>query len=902
MFGLRSLWRGLRRRDRFERDLDDELRTTLDLLVAEKLRAGLTPPQAERAARLELGNVEAVKDQVRDALAVRVIDDARRDVRLAVRSLRASPLVTAVAIVSLALAIGANAAVFSIVNGLLLRSLPVREPARLVMITDAAAAPRVRVWEYSFWQQLQQRPRLFESAAAWSFTRFNLAPSGESQFVEGLWATASLFDTLGVGAFLGRIFSAADDRRGGGPDGPVTVISHAYWQRRFGGADDVIGRVVRLNDVPYTIVGVMPPRFFGPEVGRAFDYIAPLHTEPLSRGGDSALDNPGSNFLTVIARLGAGQSGEAATALLRRVQPEIREATLRLFSQSTPELAERYLRAPFAAVNAAAGFSNLRQQYRRPLLVIFGIVGLVLLVACANVANLLLARAVARRQELRVRLALGASRWRLTRQLFTESLVLAIAGAGLGVATAPRIGRFLVQQLSTPANVVFLDTSIDGRVLAFAVAVTAITALLFGTAPAFGAARLPLVDTLKERGHAVERLQGSTAGWLVAVQVALAVVLVASAGLFVRSFASLTSRQLGFEPERVLVVTIDPERANVEPSQRRALYERVREAVGALPTVGAAGISHRTPVATGGFTPQIEAGGRTTPPVQEDVFGNLISPGWFTTYGTRLVGGRDITERDRGGAPRVAVVNESFARRFFGSGGAIGQTVTVWPGTPRMLRLEIIGVVEDAVYFSAREPVPPTWYGAIAQFDVEGFPFSPIRLSVRPKSGVPALSIRQIEAAIGRVEPRLALVFRPLEESVHASLMRERLLAQLGGFFGVLALLLAGLGLYGVTAYAVSRRRIEIGIRMALGAAPAGVVWLVLGRVSMIVGAGIVGGATVSLWTSTFISELIYGVQARDPATLGATVVVLCVTAALAAWLPTRRAVRIDPATALREG
>jgi predicted permease len=760
----------------------------------------------------------------------------------------------------------------------------------------------VRVWEYSFWQQIRQRPELFESAAAWSLTRFNLASGGESQFVEGLWATGSFFDTLGVEAALGRAFSDRDDRRGGGPDGPVAVISDSYWHRRFGRSADVLGRVVRLNDVPYTIVGVMPPRFFGTEVGRAFDFIVPLHTEPLSRGRDSAVDNPGTNFLTVIARLGERQGHEAGVTALRLAQPVIREAVVAPFLQmATPELLAGYLSSPFTVVTAETGFSNLRGQYERPLMVVSVVVALVLVVACVNIASLLLARAVARRQELKVRMALGASRWRLARQLFTESLALAVAGAGLGVAMAPSVGGFLVRQLSTPVDVVFLDTSIDVRVLAFAVAATAITVLLFGTVPALRATRVSPIDSLKERGPAVsDQLHGGAAGWLIAMQVAVSIVLVVSAGLFVRSFASLAWKELGFEPERVLVVTVAPERTTVDLSQRRALYERVRRAVLALPDVGDAAISFLTPVATGGLTPPVEVEGAASA-IRDEVFGNPISPGWFTTFGIRLVAGRDITDGDRSGAPRVAIVNETFARRYLGSGSPLGRTITIWPNTPRALRMEVVGVAADAAYFSARAPVPPSWYSPIAQFDAQGFPFSPVRLSVRPTAAPPASLTRQVEAAVASVDPRLSLVFRPLDEQVHASLIGERLLAQLGGFFGALALLLAGLGLYGVTAYAVSRRRSEIGIRMALGAVPAGVIRLVLGRISMIVGAGIAAGTAISLWASPLVDGLIYGLRPRDPGTFAGAALALCATAAVAAWLPARRAVRIDPAAVLRE-
>jgi predicted permease len=896
-----SYWRRLRRRRQLETDLDDELRATLALLTAEKQRAGLAPDAAARAARLELGNLESLKEEVRDVVGVRLLHDFASDWRLAMRTLRRTPLVTSVAILSLALAVGANTAIFSIVNGLMLRTLPVRDPGGLVLLSDTRIAPRVRVWDYPFWQQIHQRPALFGGAAAWSFIRLDLASGGESQFVQGMWASGSLFDVLGVDAALGRAFGERDDQRGGGSDGPVAVISHAFWQRRFGGAPDVIGRVVRLNSVPFTIIGVTPRRFFGTEVGRAFDVILPLHTEPLVRGGDAAIDSP-TNFLTVIARLRSDQSADGATAALRAAQPEVRAGAIPLQGDVESRFLERYLRDPFLAMPAETGFSNLRLQYERPMLVISAVVALVLLIACVNIANLLLARGLARRSEMQVRLAIGASRWRVARQLLTESLALAAAGAALGVALAPAVSRFLVGQLTTPTDPVFLDTALDLRVLAFTAAVTVMTALLFGTAPAFSAARVSLMHTLRDRHHAAGRqLRGGPAGWLVVVQVALTVVLVVSGGLFVRSFTSLMTRDLGFDADRVLVVTIDPERAGIAPPQRPELYDHVRRAVQALPAVADAAVSFLTPIATGGLTPPVAIDAAAAVVIREEVFGNLLSPGWFRTYGIRLVAGRDISDSDRAGAPRVAVVNETFARRYLGDGSPLGRTVVIWPQTPRSVTLTVVGVAADAAYFSARYPIPPSWYMPIAQFDAPGFPFSPIRLSVRPKSESPGLMRREVEAAVATIDPRLALTFRPLTEQVHASLTRERMMAQLAGFFGALALLLAGIGLYGLTAYGISRRRSEIGIRLALGAVPAAIVAALLGRVFRLVAAGLVAGIAASVWAAPVIGELIYGLQPRDIVTLLSAAVLLCVTAAVAGWLPARRAVRLDPAAALRE-
>jgi predicted permease len=539
------------------------------------------------------------------------------------------------------------------------------------------------------------------------------------------------------------------------------------------------------------------------------------------------------------------------------------------------------------------------------------IVALVLLIGCVNVANVMLARASGRRHELSVRLALGASRSRLARQLLAESVALSGASAAFGVLVAAYSSHFLVRQLSTPTSPVVLDVSIDRSVLAFTVAVTAVTSLLFGAAPAFRAARVAPLDALKDQGRAsIGQQRGGLMGWLVVLQVALSVVLVVAAGLFVRSFTSLANRPLGLEPAQVLVVTVDPQGAGGDPTQRVALYERAREAVLGLPDVADAAISHLTPVGGGGFTPAVEISGialsgTRRPPqliaADGDVFGNLVSPRWLGTFGTPLIAGRDFAEGDRRGTARVAIVNETFARRFLGGASPLGRTIIVYPNTPRALSAQIVGVAADAIYSSPRQPVPPTWYFPIAQFDVAGFPFASARLSVRARTGSPELLTKSVASAVAAVAPQLALTFRPLAGQIHASLTRERLMAQLAGFLGVVAVLLAGLGLYGVTAYAISRRRTEIAIRMAIGATPRGVVALVLARVWLLVGVGIVAGTAISIWTAKFVDGLIYGLPPREPTTLVGAAVVLCVISGLAGWLPARRAVRIDPVATLRE-
>jgi predicted permease len=421
-------------------------------------------------------------------------------------------------------------------------------------------------------------------------------------------------------------------------------------------------------------------------------------------------------------------------------------------------------------------------------------------------------------------------------------------------------GRFLVTQLATPANPVSLDVSIDGPVLAFALAATVLTALLFGTAPALHAARVVPMDALRAQGHATEEGRPGLMAWLVVAQVAFSVVLVVAAGLFIRSFVSLANRDLGLNADPVLVVTLDAQRTTIEPSVRAALYERIRAAVLALPDVAAAAMSLQTPGSGGGFTPAVEvvdaAGAsrsRRLVPADGDVFGNLVSTGWFRTFGTPLTAGRDFEERDRRGARRVVIVNETFARRFFAKRSPLGQTVVVYPNTPRAMPAQIVGVAADAIYGSPREAVPPTWYMPLAQFGIPEFPFVFVRLNVRANAGSPGLLTKSVAAAIAEVDPQLALTFRPLATQIHAALTRERLMAQLAGALGVLALILAGLGLYGVTAYAISRQRTEIAVRIAIGALPGRVMTVVLARVWLLVGLGIVSGMGISLWASRFV-------------------------------------------------
>lgn len=823
-----------------------------------------------------------------------------QNLRLAFRTLRATPILSTVAVLSLALGIGANTAIFSILNSLLLKPLPVRDAHRLVGLASAPSQDDVRV-NYPAWKQIQDR-RLLDEAFAWAMDSVSMADAGSTTPLQAIWASGDFFDSLGVPTILGRTFGKGDDRRGGGSDGPVAVISYGLWQRKFGGASDAIGRTITLDHVPFTIAGVAPRSFFGLDVGTAIDVVLPLETEPLMGRVPPRLDTTLSQWLRVVGRLPREGTVDAVTGALRRAQPGIRETTMPGYTRA--EDRDAYLRAPWVATGAGTGSSRLRSRYRPALFALLAITGLVLLVACANVANLQLARIAGRRYELGLRRALGASRLRLVRQLFAESLLLSAAGAALGLAFAQWGSRLLVEQLSSTA---FLDLSPDWRVLGLTGAITVATAVLFGTGPARRASRVEPIETLKQqsRGIAGEQRQGLASG-LVVVQVALSLLLLVGAGLFLRSFAALAYRDLGFDRGRVLVAVVDARRSAIPPSGRSALYERVREAVRAVAGVESAATSMATPMGSAGVRLEREVAvlaHGTAPARQGRISVTPVGPDWFKTFGTRLTAGRDFDARDRLGALNVAIVNEAFVRRYLREARPIGLSMTMESNAADRRPVEIVGVVQDAAFTSVRDPVEPTVYRPFAQeADDEMLAAAAVSVSVRTaQGGSPAQLTRGIAAAIGGVDRTLSVSFQSVSDQLSVFYVRERLLALLSGFFGAVALLLAALGLYGVTAHSVSRRRREIGIRMALGATAAGVIRLVLSRVSMLVGAGIIVGAGVSLWLSTFVATLLYGLEPRDPLTLVGSAAVLAIVAGLAGGLPAWRASRVDPAEVLRE-
>jgi putative ABC transport system permease protein len=817
------------------------------------------------------------------------------DLWLALRALRRSPVISAAAVLSLALGMGANTAIFSVVDALLLRPLPVREPDRLVTVSSAFALGHGfkagAGMNYEMWTRMRERAQMFEDGFAWAPVRVDFSRGGETQPADALFTSGGFFTTLGVPALLGRTFTAADDRTGGGPDGLVAVIGYTLWQRRFHGAADVIGQTLAVDGVACTIIGVMPPWFFGIEVGQPFDVVLPLAAEPAIRGVRASLHRPEALMLTVMFRLRPEQQLETATASLRAIQPDIVGVSANPARPVPAMLKDPYVLVP--AGSGTADRSALRRDYTRPLLTVLAVVVLVLLVACVNIANLLMIRAAERGHEMSVRLALGASRWRLARQLLAESLVLALMGGAAGLLFGRWASRVVVASLSTPETRVSLDMPLDWRVLAATSALAMLTAIFFGTGPALRASRTAPIDALKRHGRS-GAASAARYGAPVVFQVALSLVLLVAAGLLLSTFSRLTAVPLGFQADRILVVDVDTARASLDAASRLDYYQQITDAVRSVPGVAHAAASTLTPFSRATRSPLFADPAR--------VHEQAVSPGYFITYGQTLRAGRDFDERDSAHNARVAVVNASYARRFLADRDPLMAMLDSGPCDPRRGQCAIVGVVSDAVVGPLRAGPRPTIYLPLAQSGGLGPPGrTSVSLSVRTAAGAPAALARGVAEALTRFDSGLSFSYRPIEQDIAVALTQERLLAALSGFFGGLALLLSALGLYGVTAYAAARRRSEIGIRLALGATRWRVVAMVLRRTLMLTVIGLLAGAAASLWASRFVAPLLYGVQPHNVSAVAAAGLLLAGVAALASAIPAVRASRIDPAQALRD-
>jgi predicted permease len=815
------------------------------------------------------------------------------DVRSAFRSLGTAPAVVVAAIATLTLGIGATTALFAVANTLVLRPLPVPYPERLVTITSETALRHGfqagAGWNYPMWDRLRQRVDLFAGAFAWTLQRFDLSDGGEMQPANTLVASGEAFAVLGVSPVLGRSFSAADDVGTGGGDGAVAVISHRLWQRRFHGSADIIGTRLNIERIPVTIVGVAPAWFKGIDVGQPFDVAIPFATESLLRGRRSLQNNERALLLTVMLRLKPGQHVAEATAALRTMQPQI-------VGPTAPE----FLKEPFLVVDASRGISDrsrLRQQYQYPLLILSIVSGIVQVIVCLNIANLLLSRTSVRRADFSVRVALGASRWRLMRLGVVEAAVLAGLGTASGLVFGAWTSRALVAQLPFSDGAIAVDPVMDWRVVLFTAGIAITAVVIFAAAPAAYALRVAPVETLRHTGPA-RRHTSVISGGLVVSQIALSIVLLAAAGLFGRTLDALIKVPLGFDPSGVIVATVNTARAISHNADASELQRRMLRSVSAAPGVVRVAASTWTPVGTGGGGVLTDARGRRAGEARGAAY-NFITPGWLTTYSMTMRSGRDFDDRDATGAPRVAIVNESLAGTLPAGGDPLGQIIDAGPCGET--GCTVVGIVADAIYGSSlRDAAPPTVFLPVAQSAGLTPPNAVIRLSIRA-GGDPAGVIPAVTDALRNVDSGLTFTFRRLDDHLEAAVAQERLLAVLATGFGIVALLLCAVGLYGVSAHAGARRRVEIAIRVALGGDPRAVLRSILQGSATLLLLGTMLGLAAALWLSRFATPLLYGLAPHDPLTLLAAALLLVTIAMAAAWLPASRAVRADPAQVLRE-
>ena len=885
---LRSLVRALFRRREFESGAVEEMEFHIRQYAADLERSGVAPADALKRARLEFGNVHSLKLECRDERGVRGLEDLTRDVVFGLRWLRRSPAFAAAAILSVALGVGANAAVFSVLNALILRPLPIERPDQIVRVTPGGGR---QTWTHPLWSEVHRRAAIFDGMAGWSPREFDLSNGGPTSFVQGLWVSGEFFELLGIRPAVGRLLSRDDDARGGGPAGPSAVISFRLWQQRFGGAADIVGRRITVERAPFTVIGVTPPEFFGLVTGRSFDVAIPFGTQPMVIGRDRFGDRNWW-WVSVIARLRPGQSSSDAQLAVRAEQPAIRDATVPNANASA------HLAAPFEVLSASFGTTAARQTYRRPIIVLMGIVGLVLLIACVNVANLTIAKSASRAHDLRVRLALGASTSRLIRQTVVESLLITATGAVLGFAFARATAGLLARQLSTSIDPMVLDLRMDWRLLAFMIAVTTLTGICIGLVPAIRASRVTASLTPGARAASAGPGQQRMTTALMAIQVAVSLVMMVAAGLFVRTFVSLTSRDPGFDADRILAIHVDLMRSSRQGRERLALLDEIAAATRQIPGVAAAEFSGWVPASNNFWDTVIRNPGGTT--LDEDarrVYQSLIGPEWFAVYGIPIVAGRAFASADVRPNADVAIVNETFAKRYFPDRSPLGETIQEvgspddpsWP-------LTIVGVVKDSVHLSLREVTPPMFYRPIS-------PGPRQSLSVRSTDRIAATTLAPaIASAIGAIDRNLAVTIRPLTSEIGMSTTRERLLAWLAGIFGIIATVIASVGFYGVTAQAVAARRQEIAIRLALGAGRASVARIVASRIALAMGVGCVAGLGFCLWAARFVGALLYGVEPQEPLTIATAVIVLAAAGAVAAWAPTRRALAMDPARVLNDG
>ncbi len=901
---IASLFRNLFRRTRVEQDLDLEVRSYAALLADEKVRTGTRSDAARRAALMELGGVEQVKEQVRDVRAGMTLESFAQDIRYGLRLLIKSPGFTLVATLSLALGIGANTAIFQLLDALRIRTLPVPHPQELteLFLTDTtgrrgSSQSWFDVLTNPIWEQVRDHwPDAFSGVAAWGEDGFNIAPRGQVRGAQGLWVSGDFFQVLGVRPMLGRVFTAADDHRGCGL--PGAVVSYAFWQRELGADRAALGRPISIDFHPVEVIGVTPASFTGLDVGKSFDIALPICSQATD-DAFSFLDAGTIWWLTVVGRLNPGWTLARATAELGTISPGLFQTTLP--KEYPRENIKDYLHFKLAAYPAATGFSGLRQMYQDPLWLLLATAGLVLLIACANLANLMLARASTRERETAVRMALGAPRSRVIRQLLAESLLLATIGAGSGLLLAGLLSRFLLSFLNTQDNPLFLDLHPDWRVLGFTIGAGVLTCLLFGLAPALGATRIAPSEAMKAggRGLTASRERFGLRRVLATSQIALSLVLVAGALLFSRSLRNLLNVNPGFDPNGILIADADLTQIQTKlPWDSRVPYKlQLLDRIRAIPGVKAVADVRFLPLG-GGTTDNAvwREGSDSSHAITSDF--NWVSQDYFRVMETPFLAGRDFDSRDTSHSAPVAIVNRAFARALGLGPNPVGQYFRrqSTPSDPEM-DFEIVGLAGDSKYRDIREADPPIAFLATSQ----ELRFANYSVQIVIRSSLPASDLTPlVRHAVAEFNPEISVDFGLFTDTLRDGTTRDRLMATLSGFFGLLGLLLASIGLYGVLSYIVVRRTNEIGIRMTLGANRREVVGMVLADAALVLGLGAGAGLAILLVVGKAVRSLLFGLRPSDPLALGIAIVALAAVAMIASYLPARRAARLDPMAALR--
>jgi predicted permease len=897
-----------------EEELDEEIQSHLNMAERDRVERGEEGESARNAARREFGNAGLVKEITREMWGWRSIEKLQQDLRYGIRTLRKNLAFTAVAVLSIALGVGANTAIFSVINAVMLKSLPVKNSQSLVVVGStnrvgsvSEGGGRADLFSYQFFQKFRERQEVFSDVYATGRSEaLNVSQQRESGQdasnpgdTRGRFVSGNFFQLLGVNALIGRTITPADDRVAGGA--PVTVMSYGYWEREFGRDPNIVGKNLVINGSSFTVIGVTPRDFFGDIVGRPTDLWFPITMQAQANPGHDYLKAASISWLLMMGRLKPSVSVKQAEAGVNVATPAIFEELFK--PTESPEGLAEILKQRVPVSAGARGFSRLRDEFSAPLMMLMGIVGLILLICCANVANLQLARAVSRNREMGLRVALGAGRTRLIRQLLTESFLLALTGGGAGLVVAFWGSRLLVRLVSGDGPLP-LEPGLDARVLIFTGAISIVAGLLFGLAPAWRATRMDVVTSLKEstsgQADGFTRVFGRL---LIVAQIVFSLIVVVAAGLFIRTLRNLEHVDVGYQREGLLLLRVDPPAAGYDDPKINEMARGLIEKLQQIPGVEAVTVSENGLFS--GTNSQSDAkieGYTATGAVDRQNDSDRVGPNYFAIVGTPILAGRGFGPQDNENAPKVAVVNQSFARYYFPNASPIGHHLIFDADNSDgkgPVPFEIVGVVRDVKEGDLREPVPRRFYTPYLQHQA----FDPLdAANVEIRTTMPSASLsKAVRQAIHEFNPSLPIwSVETADELIDDTLTQEHMIAQLSSFFGVLALILAAIGIYGVMSYITARRTAEIGIRLALGAERISVMGMVLKDTLRLVAVGLLVGVVASALTAKLFAGTLFGLGAFDPVTTAVAAGVITLAASLAAYLPALRAARVSPTVALR--